>query len=100
MRADHRQRRSARAHQIFSQAELAFSARSEYEPEDGDGNVDGPVNEAKIKIAHLFKRYRDAGLLLPVEEGEQLFWTARWGHEVKLTARGMEYWGRVSRGVI
>jgi len=45
-----------------------------------------------VRISRLLKDYRDAGLMKPVVPGEQLFWTARRGNSVELTARGIEYW--------
>jgi hypothetical protein len=63
-----------------------------YEPEDEHGKVEERVNQEKVEIAHLFKDYRDGGLLRATTPKEQLFWTARRGHTVKLTPRGREYW--------
>ena len=82
----------------FPNSNDRYTLDPEFEPEDEHGNVSGPMNEEKVAIAHLFKRYRDAGLLRPFIEGEQLYWTARRGHEVALTPRGKEYWGLVNRG--
>jgi len=68
----------------------------EFEPEDEKGNFHEPVNQEKLRISHLFKDFRDAGLLKPSAIGEQLFWTARKSHTVELTARGREYWRLVT----
>lgn len=84
----------------FPTSNARYTLDPEFEPEDEHGNITGPLNDEKVAIAHLFKRYRDAGLLRPVNEGEQLYWTARRGHDVALTPRGKEYWGLVNRGRI
>jgi hypothetical protein len=73
---------------------------SEYEPEDEYGNVKQPVNDKKIAIAQLFKSYRDAGLLKPSNPKSQLYWVARRGETVELTARGREYWWLVTNDKI
>jgi hypothetical protein len=82
----------------FPTADSRYGLDPEFEPEDEEGNIRGEINEAKVALAHLFKRYRDAGFLKPVKQGEQLYWTARHGHDVVLTPRGKEYWGLVKRG--
>jgi hypothetical protein len=76
----------------FPTREHRYQLDPEYEPEDEHGNIREPVNQEKVAIARLFKDYRDAGLLKASVPGEQLFWTARRGHTVELTARGREYW--------
>jgi hypothetical protein len=76
----------------FPDRNSTFLLDPEFEPEDEHGNVKEPVNKEKVAIAKLFKEYRDAGLLRPCIDGEQLFWTARHGHAVRLTTRGEEYW--------
>jgi len=78
--------------QLFPSDSFCYQLDPEYEPEDEHGNVHEPVNEEKVRISHLLKDYRDAGLLKPSLQGEQLFWTARRGNAVELTARGREYW--------
>jgi hypothetical protein len=72
----------------------------EFEPEDEHGNVPPTVNQHKVQLAHLLKEYRDAGLVRPSAQNEQLFWTARRSHTVELTVRGREYWSLVERGRI
>lgn len=64
----------------------------EYEPADEFGNVHEPVNQEKVRIAALFKEYRDTGLLKASIPGEQFYWVARHSHSVELTLRGREYW--------
>lgn len=76
---------------FFPKRDSTFALDPEYEPEDEYGNVKEPIDKKKVAIAALFKDYRDAGLLRPCIEGEQLFWTARRSHSVQLTARGQEY---------
>jgi hypothetical protein len=77
---------------FFPDRDSTFPLDPEFEPEDEHGNVKEPVNKEKVAIAALFKDFRDAGLLRPSVDGEQLFWTARRSHSVQLTARGEEYW--------
>jgi hypothetical protein len=76
----------------FPTQDYAYGLDPEHEPEDEHGNLHEPVNQEKVQIAKLFKQYRDAGLLRAKEDGEQLFWTARYSHNVELTLRGKEYW--------
>ena len=76
----------------FSTQDHKFFLDPEYEPEDENGNVREPVNDEKVRIARLFKDYRDAGLLKFSVPGEQLYWTAKRSHSVELTLRGREYW--------
>lgn len=76
----------------FPTPDFQFALDPEFEPEDEFGNVHESVNQSKVAIAHLFKEYRDSGLLKPSIPGEQLFWTARRNHTVELTPRGQEYW--------
>lgn len=78
--------------EFFPAKDSTFELDPEYEPEDEHGNVKEPINKEKVAIARLFKDYRDAGLLRPCMDGEQLFWTARKSHAVQLTTRGQEYW--------
>jgi len=73
---------------------------AEYEPEDEKGNVREPVNENKVAVARLLKEFRDVGLVRPSRAGEQLYWTARNGNTVELTARGREYWRLIRFGRI
>lgn len=82
----------------FPTQDFQYRLDPEYEPEDEHGNVHQPVNAAKVEIAQLFKAYRDAGLLKPSVQGEQLFWTARRSNTVELTLRGREYWRLVEKG--
>jgi hypothetical protein len=83
--------------ELFPAQDYQYQLDPEYEPEDEFGNLHEPVNEEKVAVAHLFKEYRDAGLLKPSTFGEQLFWTARRSHTVELTLRGREYWWLVSK---
>lgn len=77
----------------FPTVDHKYQLDPEYEPEkDEKGRLHEPVNHAKVAIAHLFKDYRDAGLLKPTIPGEQLYWTAKNSHTVELTPRGREYW--------
>ena len=76
----------------FPTADTKFKLDPEYEPQDEFGKVHGPVNKEKVKIAQLFKEYRDAGLLKASKPGEQFYWVARHSHTVELTLRGREYW--------
>ncbi|MDJ0619844.1 MAG: caspase family protein [Calothrix sp. MO_192.B10] len=78
--------------ELFPEQDYEYPLDPEFEPEDEYGNIKRPTNETKLAIAHLLKDYRDAGLLKPSTPGEQLFWTARRSHTVKLTPRGREYW--------
>jgi hypothetical protein len=77
---------------LFPTFDYKYRLDPEYDPEDKDGNIQGPVDNKKIEIAQLFKEYRDAGLLKPSIPGEQLYWAARRSHTVELTTRGCEYW--------
>lgn len=76
----------------FPNADYKYRLDPEYEPEDEHGNVKEPVNKEKVKIAQLFKSYRDAGLLKPSDPKQQLYWVARRCETVELTPRGREYW--------
>lgn len=76
----------------FPKADHKYQLDPEYEPEDEQGNVKDPINKEKVAIAHLFKSYRDAGLLKPSDPALQLYWVARRSETVELTARGREYW--------
>jgi hypothetical protein len=78
--------------ELFPTPDHKFRLTPEHEPEDEHGRLHKPVDKEKVAIAHLFKEYRDAGLLKPSLPGEQLFWTARRRHTVELTLRGREYW--------
>lgn len=78
--------------ELFPSEDFQYRLDPEYEPEDEKGNVQLPVNEEKRAVAILFKEYRDAGLLKPTVQGEQLFWSARNSSTVELTTRGREYW--------
>lgn len=84
----------------FPSVNYKYELDPEYEPEDEHGYCREPVNHEKVAIAHLFKEYRDAGLLKPSTPGEQLYWTARRNHTVELTNRGREYWNLVKDGKI
>jgi hypothetical protein len=77
---------------IFPDPHHQLQLDPEFEPEDQDGTIIGPVNEKKLAIAKLLKEFRDVGLLKPTVSGEQLYWTARKSHSVELTPRGREYW--------
>jgi hypothetical protein len=77
---------------LFPRADFRYPLDPEHEPEDEHGNVKEPVNREKVGIAQLFKSYRDAGLLKPSDPKLQLYWVARRGETVELTARGREYW--------
>jgi Caspase domain len=83
--------------ELFPTQEYQYQLDPEYEPEDEFGNTREPINELKVAIAQLLKEYRDAGLIRPEVEGEQLFWTARRSHTVKLTPRGREYWWLINK---
>jgi len=76
----------------FTKAEDKYRLDPEYEPEDEYGNLKEPVNQEKVKVAQLFKSYRDAGLLKPSDPKLQLYWVARRSETVELTPRGREYW--------
>jgi hypothetical protein len=84
----------------FPSEHYKFRLDPEYEPEDEHGNVKEPSNMDKVRIAQLFKEFRDAGLLKPSNPAEQLFWTARRSGTVELTRRGHEYWWLVSNKLI
>lgn len=84
---------------LFPSATYCYPLDPEHEPEDEEGNFTEPVKVEKVRIAQLFKRYRDAGLLRPVVSGEQLFWTAKRSHSVMLTPRGRNNWRLVSEGL-
>jgi hypothetical protein len=84
---------------LFPSPTYAYPLDPEHEPDDEYGNVKEPVNQEKVRIAELFKRYRDAGLLRPSLPGEQLYWTARRSHTVALTPRGRSNWGLVKEGL-
>ena len=77
---------------LFPTVDHQYRLDPEFEPEDEHGNVKKPVNQTKVDIAHLFKSYRDAGLLRPSDPKQQLYWTARKKGTVELTPRGREYW--------
>ena len=61
-------------------------------------------NEVPALLEQVSTAARRVGLDLsnvepqPVIEGEQLYCTARRGHDVSLTPRGKEYWGLAKRG--
>ncbi len=76
----------------FGSEDYKYLLDPQHEPEDEFGNVHEPVNEEKVRVAALFKEYRDAGLLRSTEPGEQFYWVARRNHTVELTLRGREYW--------
>lgn len=76
----------------FPSEDFKYPLDSEHEPEDEFGNLHEPVNHEKVRIAKLFKEYRDAGLLKASVPDEQFYWVARRGHTVELTLRGREYW--------
>ena len=76
---------------LFPKQDSEYALDPEYEPEDEHGNVVGNLNEEKVRIAQLLKEYRDAGLVKPSIPREQLYWTARKSHTVRLTPRGWEY---------
>ena len=76
---------------LFPTEMYRYRLDPEYEPEDRDGNVKGPVNKEKVAIAQLFKSYRDAGLLKPSDPNLQLYWVALHSETVELTPRGREY---------
>jgi hypothetical protein len=76
----------------FPTADFKFRLDPEFEPEDENGHVKQPVNQAKVDIAQLFKAYRDAGFLRASNPKTQLYWAARHSETVELTARGREYW--------
>lgn len=86
--------------QLFPHGEFEYHLDPEYEPEDEHGNLPERIDQSKVGIARLLKEYRDAGLLKPTTPGEQLFWTARRSHTVKLTPRGREYLWLVQNGKI
>jgi hypothetical protein len=75
----------------FPVADYKYQLDPEYEPEDEHGNVHEPVNHEKVRLARLFKEYRDVGLLKSTS-GEQLYWVARHSGTIELTLRGREYW--------
>jgi hypothetical protein len=83
---------------LFPTPNYAYRLDPEYEPEDQDGNVTQPVNVEKVRIAALFKRYRDAGLLR-TSGGEQLYWAGRRSTTVALTPRGRANWRLVKGGL-
>ncbi|HEV2915110.1 MAG TPA: caspase family protein [Pyrinomonadaceae bacterium] len=80
----------------FKDPDFKYRLDPEYEPEDEHGKVHKPVNKEKVKIARLFKEYRDAGLLKATKPGEQFYWAARRRHTIELTVRGREYWRLVT----
>jgi hypothetical protein len=84
----------------FPREDFKYRLDPEHEPEDEHGKVHKPVNKEKVRIAHLFKDYRDAGLLKASRPNEQFYWVARRRHTVELTMRGREYWRLVSSGRI
>lgn len=86
--------------ELFPAEDYLYQMDPEYEPEDENGHVHEPVNETKVAIAKLFKRYRDAGLLKPTIPDEQLYWTARLSHTAELTMRGREYWWLVKNNKV
>lgn len=81
---------------LFPAEDYKYQLDPEFEPEDEFGNLHEPVNEEKVRIAQIFKSYRDAGLLKPSVPNEQFFWVARRSHTVELTLRGREYWRLVT----
>lgn len=86
--------------QLFPKADYKYQLDPEYEPEDENGNVKEPVNTDKVKIAQLFKSYRDAGLLKPSDPKLQLYWVAQRNETVELTPLGREYWWLVNNNKI
>jgi len=84
----------------FPAEDYKYRLTPEHEPEDERGRVRKPVDKDKVKVAQLFKEYRDAGLLKASRAGEQFFSVARRRHTVELTLRGREYWRLVVNGVI
>lgn len=86
--------------QHFPTEDYKYRLTPEHEPEDEHGRTQKPVDKEKVKVARLFKEYRDAGLLKATKAGEQFYWVARRRHTVELTLRGREYWRMVTNGVI
>jgi hypothetical protein len=84
----------------FPAEEYKYRLTPEHEPEDEHGRTHKPVDKEKVKVARLFKEYRDVGLLKATKAGEQFYWVARRRHTVELTLRGREYWRLVTNGVI
>jgi hypothetical protein len=76
---------------LFPAPDTRFQLDPGYEPYDENGVANGPVDEAKVKLANLFKEYRDVGLLKS-SDGEQFFWVAKHSGTLELTLRGREYW--------
>jgi caspase domain-containing protein len=84
----------------FPSHDFRFQLSPEFEPEEANGELRGPICPEKVELALLFKDYRDAGLLKPTVPGEQLYWTALRSNTVELTPRGKEYWWLVKEGKI
>ncbi len=78
--------------ELFATPEAHFALDPSYERDDEVSEGVDSARTAKLRIAQLFKAYRDAGLLRPCVPGEQLYWTARRGHGVELTPAGKEWW--------
>ena len=78
--------------ELFPDEDHKFQLDPEYEPYDVKGKLRKKVNPEKLQISKLIKEYRDAGLLKPSEQDEQLFHAAINSHTVQLTPRGCEYW--------
>lgn len=81
----------------FTTPDYHYPLDPEFEPEDEHGNIHEPVNHEKVRIALLFKDYRDAGLLKATTPGKQLYWVARHSETVELTPRGREYWRLIAK---
>lgn len=84
----------------FPAEDFKYRLTPEHEPEDEKGRTHKPVDKEKVKVARLFKEYRDAGLLKATKAGEQFYWVAQRRHTVELTLRGREYWRLVTNDVI
>jgi hypothetical protein len=77
---------------LFPESKYVYQLDPQFEREDADGRPWPVIDERKVEIGVVIKRFRDAGLVQTSVPGEQLFWTAQKSHSVELTPRGREYW--------
>ena len=78
---------------LFSRPDAMFPMEPDHDPKiERPGEYEEAPDKAKIEVGELFKKYRDAGLLRPTKDGEQLYWTAQLRHTAELTLVGREYW--------
>ncbi len=85
--------------EFFPTPDHEFRMEPEHDPERDINEVARtPEVPAKVKIGRLFKRYRDAALVMASVPGEDFYYLAQRSHTVQLTIFGREYWRLVHEG--